>query len=474
MRLRALVAMAIVFSLAPAVPAFAGSPPAPAPSATPAPATTENPPAPDSLRGGQDPSAPPKLEAGLGVDTDGARVIVEVAAPAEAAPVAGEARLLPDAQVILEPPDTSFIVVQGTGESLTRLAEDPRVRSIRRDRAYFPTSLASGLQVIGADRAHAIGVTGKDQTIAIIDTGIDADHPDLAGSVVDQECFSVTDESEGAQSLCPNGDDSDSTSADAKTSACLDGGVNLCDHGTHVAGIAHAVAPDADIVAIQVFSRINDCEEGGACLTAYESSLLLALDRVAELKDTTAPNLVAVNLSLGGGLYEGACDAEPELEAMKERVEVLRAKGVAVVAAAGNEGALGAGAPGCLSGAVTVGATDDGDRVPYWSNYGSGTRPLRPRRRHRLRGARRRTPALQRNLDVHPARHRRHGADGAEVPRYSGRAARPAQGGGPPDRLRRGSTPRLDLGVAIAGGYSRSRHDPEPRSGRRIHPGRPR
>ena len=317
MRLRALVAMAIVFSIAPAVPAFAGSPPAPAPSATPAPATTENPPAPDPSAGAEDPSAPPKLEAGLGADTDGARVIVEVAAPVEAAPVAGEARLLPDAQVVLEPPDTSFIVVQGTGESLTRLAEDPRVRSIRRDRAYFPTSLASGLQVIGADKAHTAGFTGKGQTIAIIDTGIDAGHPDLADKVVDQECFSVTDESEGAQSLCPNGDDSDSTSADAKTSACLDGGVNLCDHGTHVAGIAHAVAPDADIVAIQVFSRINDCDEGGACLTAYESSLLLALDRVAELKDTTAPKLVAVNLSLGGGLYEGACDAEPELEAMK-------------------------------------------------------------------------------------------------------------------------------------------------------------
>ncbi|MEV6866961.1 S8 family serine peptidase [Streptosporangium subroseum] len=452
MRLRALVAMAIVFSIAPAVPAFAGSPPAPAPSAAPAPATTENPPAPAPPAGAEDPSAPPKLEAGLGVDTDGARVIVEVAAPAEAAPVAGEARLLPDAQVVLEPPDTSFIVVQGTGESLTRLAEDPRVRSIRRDRAYFPTSLASGLQTIGADRAHAAGITGKDQTIAIIDTGIDAGHPDLANKVVDQECFSVTDESEGAQSLCPNGQDSDSESADARTGACLDGGVNLCDHGTHVAGIAHAVAPDAGIVAIQVFSRINDCDEGGACLTAYESSLLLALERLEKLKETTAPNLVAVNLSLGGGLYEGACDTEPDLAAMKERVEALRAKGVAVVAAAGNEGSPGAGAPGCLSGAVTVGATDDGDHVPYWSNYGPVLDLF--------------APGVDIDSAVPGGGRQVYSGTSMSTPHVTGAMALMAQKSpGTPDALldllkAAGrpivydgvSTPRLDLGVAIVGG----------------------
>jgi serine protease len=493
-RLRALVALAIVFSIVPAIPAFAESPPAPVPSsvtespATPVPpavtedppapapsAGTEDPPAPAPPAGTEDPSAPPKLEAGLSVDADGARVIVEVAAPAEAAPVAGEARLLPDAQVVLEPPDTSFIVVQGTGESLARLAEDPRVLSIRRDRAYFPTSLASGLQVIGANEAHTAGFRGKGQTIAIIDTGIDAGHPDLGGRVVEQECFSVADEGEGVQSLCPNGKETDPDSAYAGTAACLDGGVNLCEHGTHVAGIAHAVAPDANIVAIQVFSRDNNCDgQGVACLTAYESSLLLALERVAELKGTTIPSLVAVNLSLGGGLYEGACDAEPELESMRTRVEALHAKGVAVVAAAGNESSSGAGAPGCLSGAVTVGATDDGDRVPYWSNYGPVLDLF--------------APGVAIDSAVPGNGHQVYSGTSMSTPHVTGAMALMAQKlpGGTPDamldQLKAAgrpivydgvSTPRLDLKVAIVGGTPAPAVTQDPDSGDGSTPGDP-
>ncbi|MEU1876218.1 S8 family serine peptidase [Streptosporangium sp. NPDC020072] len=357
MRLRALVAQVIVlgavfcvvFCGTPAVPALAEESPAETVQTTP---------------------EPEKLEAGLVSDEDGARAIVELAVPAQAEQVAGEARLLPETDVVLQPQDTSFIVVQGTGESLAELAKDPRVVSIRRDRTYSPSSLASGLTLVGADRAHAEGADGRGTTIAIVDTGIDAAHPALGSKVVRQACFSVVDE--GVRSLCPNGQESDTSerAADAATPACLDGQVNLCEHGTHVAGIAHAVAPGADIVALQVFSRVDDCGAGEPCVTAYESSLLLALEYLTRLKDTV-PGLVAVNMSLGGGLYGASCDGEPEVQEMRGRLGALLAKGVATVAAAGNEGSPGAGVPGCLSGAVTVGATDDADRVPDWSNHGS-------------------------------------------------------------------------------------------------------
>ncbi|MFF0307857.1 S8 family serine peptidase [Streptosporangium sp. NPDC004379] len=365
MRLRALVAMAIMLTITPAAPALAAD----SLPVTPPPAVQATPPV-----------ERPKLEAGLaaegGEDGDedgGGRVIVEVAAPAEAAPVAGEARTLPDAEVVLQPPDASFLVVEGTGEALEKLAADPRVVSVRRDRAYSAASLSSGLKLIGADRAVAEGATGEGRTIAVVDTGIDAGHPALGGKVVDEACFSAT--GDGAKSLCPGGQNTQTGpgAADARTAACVSGTVNLCDHGTHVAGIAHAVAPGADILAVQVFSRfdgVEECVTENACVGAYESTILLALDHLIKLKDTSRPGLVAVNLSLGGGFYDGACDGAPEIGPLKERIDALRARGVVTVAAAGNEGVAGGGAPACVSSAVTVGAVGDDDRVPSWSNHG--------------------------------------------------------------------------------------------------------
>ncbi|MEU9833061.1 S8 family serine peptidase [Streptosporangium sp. NPDC048047] len=392
MRLRALVAMAIMLTITPAAPALAADslpvapPPAVAPPVTdaavtvPAATGTAPPAVPETSAQETPPVERPKLEAGLGGDKDeaggedgGGRVIVEVAAPAEAAPVAGEARTLPDAEVVLQPPDASFLVVEGTGEALEKLAADPRVVSVRRDRAYSAASLSSGLKLIGADRAVAEGATGEGRTIAVVDTGIDAGHPALGGKVVDEACFSAT--GDGAKSLCPGGQNTQTGpgAADARTAACVSGTVNLCDHGTHVAGIAHVVAPGADMVAVQVFSRfdgVEECVTENACVGAYESTILLALDHLIKLKDTSRPGLVAVNLSLGGGFYEGACDGAPEIGPLKERIDALRARGVVTVAAAGNEGVTGGGAPACVSSAVTVGAVGDDDRVPSWSNHG--------------------------------------------------------------------------------------------------------
>ncbi|GIH92541.1 S8 family serine peptidase [Planobispora siamensis] len=492
MRIRALVALATVLTLVPAAPALAedpaapppavsGSPAAPPPAAQESPAPdagdppaesappAETPPAETPPPGDAPPGDAPKLEDGLASDPDGTRVIVEVTAPAETAPVAGQAQALPDAEVVLQPPDTSFIVVEATGEALAALAEDPRVVSVRRDRTYSPASLASlasSLQVIGADKVHAAGVRGAGQTIAVIDTGIDADHPALNGKVVEQACFSAADGT--VESLCPNGQTADPGSADAETAKCVHDGANLCDHGTHVAGIAHAVAPDADIVAVQVFSRDNDClgdGSGEVCLTAYESSLLLALDHVARLKDSR-PGLVSANLSLGGGLFEGSCDDVAELQSMKEKVDALRARGVAVAAAAGNDGVTGGGAPGCFSGAVTVGATGDDDHVASWSNHGPTLDLF--------------APGLEIDSAVPGGGTQVYSGTSMATPYVAGAFALMAgkfPGEAPDallDRLRTAgrpityagvTTPRLDLGVAVLGGEPQPGVSQEPEPG---------
>lgn len=386
MRLRRLIATAILLAMLPATPAFADDPtPTPSPSASPSASPDASPPAdpaaPDASPPA-DPAAPDasppaeklpaeKLEEGLAVDTGLVRAIVEVADPAQNAPVAGTAAA-DQLEVVLQPQTQPFVVVEGTAAELAALAEDPRVTAIRRDRAYPPT-LASSLKQIGADQAHAQGFTGTGQVIAVLDTGIDRDHPFFQGRIVDEACFSAVDQ--GVESLCPNGQATQTGpgSADAETAKCLADGVNLCEHGTHVAGIAAGsggVAPGAGIIAVQVFSRVNDPDTCGepSCVLAFESSLRLAMDHIAGLAGTRP--IAAVNLSLGGRPTPDTCDDTEEGQVFKPKIDDLLAKGVATVVAAGNESFDGVSFPACISSTVAVGANDDADVIADFSNRG--------------------------------------------------------------------------------------------------------
>jgi subtilisin family serine protease len=80
-------------------------------------------------------------------------------------------------------------------------------------------------------------------------------------------------------------------------------------------------------------------------------------------------NIASANMSLGGGTYsdQAACDAANL--AQKNAIDILRAAGVATVIAAGNGSvSTGISAPGCISSAVAVGATNDADAVASFSN----------------------------------------------------------------------------------------------------------
>ena len=65
------------------------------------------------------------------------------------------------------------------------------------------------------------------------------------------------------------------------------------------------IAPDAGVIAIQVFQR--DCSSGTCGLAAYDSDLLPALDYVYSLRSTYS--IASVNMSLGGGLFTATCDS---------------------------------------------------------------------------------------------------------------------------------------------------------------------
>ena len=242
--------------------------------------------------------------------------------------------------------------------ALAALSQAPEVARIQLDRLYTP-ALQESVPLIRADRAHALFYTGNGQVVAVLDTGIAKNHPDLAGKVVAEACFSTTNASQGASSLCPGGQATTATNSGLNCAANISG----CFHGTHVAGIVAGVAPQADLIAVQVFSNF------GGSLGAFSSDINLALERVLALKQQGLP-VASVNMSLGGGRFTSACDNDVR----RPVIELLAAQGVATVIAAGNSSNRDAmSAPACISAAISVAASTDNDAIASFSNISSLT-----------------------------------------------------------------------------------------------------
>ncbi|OGO41486.1 MAG: hypothetical protein A2W36_06810, partial [Chloroflexi bacterium RBG_16_58_14] len=278
-----------------------------------------------------------------------------------------------------------MVVVVGP-DGLADLGANPDVADIQADEPVPPT-LSESIPIIGADQAWAMGFTGSDQTIAILDTGVESNHSFLGGRVVAEACFSTTDAGSGSTTLCPNGlDQQIETGAGGNCSSTISG----CDHGTHVAGIAAGyraefagVAPDASIISVQVFSRFDNdayCGPGNSpCVLSWSSDQISALEWVYEQR--TSYSIASVNMSLGGTQkYTGYCDTDP----LKLYIDNLRSVGTATVIASGNSGFLdGLGAPACISSAVSVGAQwntayPNPDQVAYYSNVATFLSLLAP------------------------------------------------------------------------------------------------
>ncbi|MCB8969098.1 MAG: S8 family serine peptidase [Ardenticatenaceae bacterium] len=254
--------------------------------------------------------------------------------------------------------------------ALQAVAKLPGIVSIQPDELRNPETNNS-IPLIRADNSHFLGYTGDGQVVAVLDTGVDRNHPDLSGRVVSESCFSTNNPIILSSSMCPNGNATQfGTGAAAPTSRTVAG----FDHGTHVAGIVTAVAPDADIMAIQVFSKITDvagspvgilrpCASSGSsspCTRTYTSDQISGLDRVFDLRNSY--NIAAVNMSLGGGSYAANCDNQES--ALKFQIDLLRTIGITTVISAGNDGSRAAmSAPACISSAISVASSDSNDGV---------------------------------------------------------------------------------------------------------------
>lgn len=281
-----------------------------------------------------------------------------------------------------------FIALEVDAAELEVLAQLGDIISIEEDR-LMAAILAESVPLIGGTSAWGSGYSGTGQVIAILDTGVDKSHPFLTGKVISEACYSTRSVLAGSTSLCPGGV---SKSTATGSGVNCDPAVYGCTHGTHVAGIAagngsgagvnySGVAKDASLIAVQVFSRFDSavsCSPLPApCALSFTSDQILGLERIHALRATYS--IAAVNMSLGGAGYSSQASCDADNGATKTAIDNLRSANIATVIAAGNEGLTNQiSAPGCISSAVSVGATSKTDVVASYSNSATFLNLLAP------------------------------------------------------------------------------------------------
>lgn len=259
------------------------------------------------------------------------------------------------------------VVVETDRGGIGKLLDNPQITYVTADEPV-PPLLHNSLETLRVHELHSRGVVGDAYSVAVLDTGVNYDHPLLRSKLRAEGCFSTAESTVySVTSLCKNGLDVDLT--DGAGRAC-----NLpdCDHGTHVAGIAvgaqhtlangdviSGVALGADLISIQVFTRFDDprvCPSLDPCVRSFTSDQLEALQHVSRL--SASHSIAAVNMSLGSGYHDMECDSTTPLST---EIEKLRESGILTVTGSGNNGYYNAvNSPACISGTIAVGASYKG------------------------------------------------------------------------------------------------------------------
>lgn len=224
-----------------------------------------------------------------------------------------------------------FVQMYATPDAIRDLEADPDTIKIYQDlpvHAYLDTSVPH----IQTPRVWDAGFTGEGVRIAVIDTGIDMEHPDFNQRIVETTDFTGQ------------------------------GPTDEHGHGTHCAGIAagsgaaseglyRGAAPDANIYSAKVLGSDGDG---------------MMSDVMAGVEWAVQQGVQVISLSLGS---EGPCDGT---DALCEMCNAAAREGVIVCVAAGNEGPSDytVGSPGCATEVITVGATNDADYVTQFSSRG--------------------------------------------------------------------------------------------------------
>ncbi|WP_231391066.1 S8 family serine peptidase [Paenisporosarcina sp. HGH0030] len=192
-------------------------------------------------------------------------------------------------------------------------------------------TLDQSVPQIGAPTAWESGFTGKGVKVAVLDTGIDPNHPDLVNQIAEAKSFVPGETVEDGHG-----------------------------HGTHVAstvlgtgaasdGKHKGVAPEARLLVGKVLDNAG---------RGFDSSIIDGMEWAAH-------NAKIVSMSLGGGHSDGRDPMSQAVNRLSEETGAL------FVIAAGNDGSEGSiGSPGAADAALTIGAVDKADKIAPYSSRG--------------------------------------------------------------------------------------------------------
>ncbi|OGE45315.1 hypothetical protein A3B39_04505 [Candidatus Daviesbacteria bacterium RIFCSPLOWO2_01_FULL_37_10] len=248
---------------------------------------------------------------------------------------------------------------------LDEVKNDPRVQFVSEDRVVSIDSHLSGSSIqtlpTGVNRidAEVNSNKGTGVGVAVIDTGIDLDHPDLKANIsANKNCI---------RQSRPAKDDNG--------------------HGSHVAGTIAAINNTQGVLGVASQAKLIAVKVLNAAGSGTWSGVICGIDWVTA--NAAAKNIKVANMSLGGGGVSDNNCGNTNSDALHKAICKSRDAGITYVVAAGNSGANASSfVPAAYDDAViTVSALGDSDgqsgglgvNTPYgaddtfpsWSNYGS-------------------------------------------------------------------------------------------------------
>ncbi|MBR9704711.1 S8 family serine peptidase [Candidatus Pacearchaeota archaeon] len=242
----------------------------------------------------------------------------------------------------------NYVSLYGSLIDLGKLKNKDYIREIRLDRP-IRGFLDSSIPVINASnvwslQVNGINLTGIDETVCVLDTGVDFTHPDLIGRnktcVIDCVALECVED-------CSVGDDHG--------------------HGTHVAGTVGAYGETSGVsIGVNLIGvKVLDSDGSG-----YGSDLNAAIQWCTDNSETY--NISVISMSLGDcSNHDTFCNADSSASYVNSAVQ----KNISVVASTGNgpdpPGCIGItnvdgiSAPACIENATPVGSVNDADLVFY-------------------------------------------------------------------------------------------------------------